>query len=117
MTAGPPPEPQVVPPPQLPATRTSPEKLVQLMVTICNRLERLEGLVERQSIAIERLERRQDGVDARVVGLNDTAALHSMLIANLPGFTPIVLAMMAVAGATVVLIALGLFAARALLLH
>jgi hypothetical protein len=70
------------PGPQLPATRATPERLVQLLVNIANRLERLEGLTDRLAEHVERVERRFDGEQIRLAEIGDRLSLALMLAGN-----------------------------------
>lgn len=70
--------------PQLPATKATPERLVNLLVNIAGRLERLEGISDRLAEHVERVERRFDGHEVRVVAIADRVALLVMLAGNTP---------------------------------
>jgi hypothetical protein len=99
-------------PSPLPAPRATPERLFQLLVTIANRLERLEGIAGRVDEDLRRLERRYDALEARVVGMHDHLALLNMLTGNLPSMGQLVLCMLGVAAASVALVVTGVLIAR-----
>jgi hypothetical protein len=103
---------QPLEPPSLPATRPTPERLFQLLMTIANRLERLEGIAARLDEDMTRLERRFDGLEARVVGLAEHTSLLAMLVGRLPSLEQLGLCMLAVAAASVALVVAGVLIAH-----
>jgi hypothetical protein len=99
-------------PPPLPATRATPERLIQLLITIANRLERIEGIAERLDHDMRRLERRYEGLETRVVELADTTSVLAMIVSRLPTLEKLVLCMLAVAAATVAMVVAGYLIGR-----
>jgi hypothetical protein len=98
--------------PSVPAPRATPERLVQLLINIANRLERLEGIASRLDDDMSRLERRYDGLEARVVGLAEHTSLLAMLVGRLPSLEQLGLCMLGVAAGTVALVVAGVLIAH-----
>lgn len=99
-------------PTPLPSIRPTPERLFQLLMTIANRLERLEGIAARIDEDMTRLERRYDGMETRLIGLADHTSLLAMLVGRLPSLEQLGLCMLGVAAGTVGVVVAGVLIAH-----
>jgi hypothetical protein len=86
--------------PQMPVPRATPEKLVALLVTIANRLERLEGIADRLAEQQERTVRRFDAHEVRIVAMNEKLHMTALFLSRVGDRAFTVWAMASTAAAT-----------------